>query len=75
MKNNYIEILKEIRTYLRLHNRVLFDKLDTMLQEIELAKTKRNKRVLEQITEKRKLDPNYGREKKRREKKNGIKEL
>lgn len=73
MKNNYIEILKEIRTYLRLHNKVLFDKLDTMIQEIELAKSKRNERVLEQITEKRKLDPNYGREMKRREKKNGIK--
>ena len=55
MKNNYIEILKEIRTYLRLHNRVLFDKLDKMIVEIELAKSKRNERVLEQITEKRKI--------------------
>lgn len=72
MKNNYIEILKEIRIYLRLHNRVLFDKLDKMIQEIELAKSKRNERVLEQITEKRKLDPSYAREKKRRENKNGI---
>ena len=70
MKNNYIEILKEIRTYLRLHNRVLFDKLDKMIVEIELAKSKRNERVLEQITEKRKIDPSYAREKKRREKKN-----
>lgn len=70
MKNNYIEILKEIRTYLRLHNRVLFDKLNNMIQEIELAKSKRNERVLEQITEKRKLDPSYAREMKRREKKN-----
>ena len=68
MKNNYIEILKEIRTYLRLHNRVLFDKLDNMIQEIELAKYKRNERVLEQITEKRKTNPNYAREKSRSDK-------
>ena len=60
MKNNYIEILEDVIKYLRLHNKVLYDKVNHMLEEIKEDKIKRNKYKLEKITEKRKVDKTYG---------------
>lgn len=60
MKNNYIEILEDVVKYLRLHNKVLYDKVNNMLEEIKEDKVKRNKYKLEKITEKRKIDKTYG---------------
>jgi len=60
MKNNYIEILEDVVKYLRLHNKVLYDKVNNMLEEIKEDKVKRNKYKLDKITEKRKIDKTYG---------------
>ena len=69
MKNSYIDLLEDILTYLRLHNRVLYDRLETMLKEIKEDKVKRNKYKLEKITEKRKENKEYGGHQKDRYKK------
>ena len=60
MKNSYIEILEDVLKYLRLHNRVMYDKVNNMLEEIKEDKVKRNKYKLDKITEKRKVDKTYG---------------
>ena len=60
MNNTRIELLEEILKYLRLHNRVLHDKLSDMLIEIYEEKKKRNEYKLKHITEKRKIDKTYG---------------
>lgn len=60
MKNKYIETLEDVLKYLRLHNKVLYDKVDNMLEEIKEDKVKRNKYKLDKITEKRKIDKTYG---------------
>lgn len=65
MKNSYIETLEEILKYLRIHNRVLHDKLSDMLIEIYEEKKKRNEYKLKHITEKRKIDKTYGGHKKK----------
>ena len=60
MKNSYIEILEDVLKYLRLHNKVLHDRVSDMLIEIKEDKVKRNKYKLDKITEKRKVDKTYG---------------
>ena len=65
MNNTRIELLEEILKYLRLHNRVLYDKLSNMLIEIYEEKKKRNEYKLKHITEKRKIDKTYGGHKKK----------
>ena len=60
MNNTRIELLEEILKYLRLHNRVLHDKLSNMLDEIKEEKRKSNEYKLKHITEKRKIDKTYG---------------
>ena len=65
MNNTRIKILEEILKYLRLHNRVLHDQLDAMLTEIKDEKIKRNEYKLKHITEKRKLNKEYGGHKKK----------
>ena len=60
MKNKYIEILEDVLKYLRLHNRVMYDRVNEMLEEIKEDKVKRNKYKLDKITEKRKIDKTYG---------------
>lgn len=60
MKNKYIDILEDVLKYLRLHNRVMYDKVNDMLEEIKEDKIKRNKYKLDKITEKRKIDRTYG---------------
>ena len=65
MNNTRIELLEEILKYLRLHNRVLHDKLSDMLIEIYDEKKKRNEYKLKHITEKRKIDKTYGGHKKK----------
>lgn len=60
MKNSYIEILEDVAKYLRLHNKVLHDRVSDMLIEIKEDKVKRNKYKLDKITEKRKVDKTYG---------------
>jgi len=42
MNNKRIELLEDILKYLRLHNRVLHDRLSDMLIEIYEEKKKRN---------------------------------
>lgn len=69
MKNSYINLLEDILTYLRLHNKVLYDRLSDMLIEIYEEKEKRNKYKLEKITEKRKENKEYGGHQKDRYKK------
>ena len=60
MNNKRIELLEEILKYLRLHNRVLYDRLNNMLIEIYEEKKKRNEYKLKLITEKRKENKEYG---------------
>lgn len=60
MKNKYIDILEDVLKYLRLHNRVMYDRVNEMLEEIKEDKVKRNKYKLDKITEKRKIDKTYG---------------
>ena len=60
MNNKRIELLEEILKYLRLHNRVLYDRLNNMLIEIYEEKKKRNEYKLRLITEKRKENKEYG---------------
>lgn len=69
MKNSYINLLEDILTYLRLHNKVLYDRLNIVLKEIKEDKVKRNKYKLEKITEKRKENKEYGGHQKDRYKK------
>lgn len=60
MNNDRIKLLEDILKYLRLHNRVLHDKLSDMLIEIYDEKKKRNEYKLKHITEKRKTNKEYG---------------
>lgn len=60
MNNARIELLEDILKYLRLHNRVLHDRLSDMLIEIYDEKKKRNEYKLKHITEKRKTNKEYG---------------
>lgn len=60
MNNKRIELLEEILKYLRLHNRVLHDRLSDMLIEIYEEKKKQNEYKLKHITEKRKINKEYG---------------
>ena len=60
MKNKYIDTLEDVLKYLRLHNRVMYDRVNDMLEEIKEDKVKRNKYKLDKITEKRKIDKTYG---------------
>ena len=60
MKNKYIDTLEDVLKYLRLHNRVMYDRVNDMLEEIKEDKAKRNKYKLDKITEKRKIDKTYG---------------
>lgn len=60
MKNRYIDTLEDVLKYLRLHNKVLHDRVNGMLEEIKEDKVKRNKYKLDKITEKRKIDKTYG---------------
>ena len=60
MNNKRIELLEDILKYLRIHNRVLHDRLSDMLIEIYEEKKKRNEYKLKHITEKRKIDKTYG---------------
>lgn len=60
MKNKYIDVLEDVLKYLRLHNKVLHDRVSDMLIEIKEDKVKRNKYKLDKITEKRKVDKTYG---------------
>ena len=69
MNNKRIELLEEILKYLRLHNRVLYDRLNNMLIEIYEEKKKRNEYRLKLITEKRKENKEYGGHQKDRYKK------
>lgn len=64
MNNARIELLEDILKYLRLHNRVLHDRLSDMLIEIYDEKKKRNEYKLKHITEKRKINKEYGGHKK-----------
>jgi len=59
MKNKYIEILEEILSYLKIHNKFLYNKLSDMMIEVYENKEKRNKYVLSKITEKRKTNKEY----------------
>lgn len=65
MNKKRIELLEEILKYLRLHNKVLHDKLSDMLIEIYEEKRKSNEYKLKHITEKRKIDKTYGGHKKK----------
>lgn len=69
MKNKYIEILEEILGYLKIHNKVLYNKLSDMMIEVYENKKKRNKYVLDKITEKRKIDKTYAGNKRKNTKK------
>jgi hypothetical protein len=60
MKNKYIDTLEDVLKYLRLHNRVMYDRVNDMLEEIKEDKVKRNKYKLDKINEKRKIDKTYG---------------
>lgn len=60
MKNKYIDTLEDVAKYLRLHNRVMYDRVNDMLIEIKEDRIKRNKYKLDKITEKRKIDRTYG---------------
>lgn len=60
MKNKYIDTLEDVLKYLRLHNRVMYDRVNDMLIEIKEDKVKRNKYKLDKINEKRKIDKTYG---------------
>ena len=60
MKNKYIDTLEDVLKYLRLHNRVMYDRVNDMLEEIKEDKIKRNKYKLDKINEKRKIDKTYG---------------
>ena len=60
MNNKRIELLEDILKYLRLHNRVMHDRLRDMLDEIYEEKRKSNAYKLKHITEKRKIDKTYG---------------
>ena len=60
MNNKRIELLEDILKYLRLHNRVMHDRLRDMLDEIYEEKRKSNEYKLKHITEKRKIDKTYG---------------
>lgn len=60
MNNTRIKLLEEILKYLRLHNRVMHDKLRDMLEEIKEEKRKSNEYKLKHITEKRKINKEYG---------------
>lgn len=65
MNNARIELLEDILKYLRLHNRVLHDRLSDMLIEIKDEKQRRNEYKLKHITEKRKTNKEYGGHKKK----------
>lgn len=73
MNNKRIELLEDILKYLRLHNRVLHDRLSDMLIEIYEEKKKRNEYKLKHITEKRKENKEYGGHSKNRYKKESDK--
>lgn len=58
-----IETLNSILLYLKVHNNVaLYTSLQKIIDKIMLQRKKDNARRLKYITEKRKLDKNYGRE-------------
>lgn len=58
-----IETLNSILTYLKVHNNVaLYTNLQKIIDKIMLQRKKDNARRLKYITEKRKIDKNYGRE-------------
>lgn len=65
MNKKRIELLEDILKYLRLHNRVMHDRLNDMLNEIKEEKKKSNEYKLKHITEKRKTDKTYGGHKKK----------
>ena len=73
MKNSYIDILEDVLKYLRLHNRVMHDRVNDMLIEIKEDKIKRNKYKLDKITEKRKIDRTYGGHNKKKVRENNEK--
>ena len=60
MKNKYIDTLEDVLKYLRLHNSVMYDRVNEMSEEIKEDKVNRNKYKLDKITEKRKIDKTYG---------------
>lgn len=70
MNNKRIELLEDILKYLRLHNRVMHDRLRDMLDEIYEEKRKSNEYKLKHITEKRKIDKTYGGHKKKNKENN-----
>ena len=60
MNNKRIELLEDILKYLRLHNRVMHDRLRDMLEEVKEEKRRSNEYKLKHITEKRKTNKEYG---------------
>jgi hypothetical protein len=59
MNKKRIELLEDILKYLRLHNRVLHDRLSDMLIEIYDEKKKLNDYKSKHIAEKRKTNKEY----------------
>jgi len=67
MNNAEIKTLEDILLYLKIHNnRALYEKLVPIIDKIKLQRQKDNARKLKYITEKRKIDKNYGRENERK---------
>ena len=69
INKNDVDLLEQLLAYLRLHNRVMYDKLLILVNKIKDYRQKENARKLKQITEKRKDNPEYAGHEKNRNKK------